>query len=694
MRESSAWPTVVFLALTVSGSTLHAQSNEPPWPKGNPAALGMDVQLLDEARRYGASANGSGLVIYHDHIVASWGDLQRRYDLKSTTKSIGVTLLGLALADGLVKLHDPACRYHSDFGVPPESNRQKGWIEQITLFHLATHTAGFPKPGGYGALEFAPGTGWLYSDGGPNWLAECLTLVYGRDLRDVLFERVLERIGITTDAFTWRNNAYRPHTIQGVARREFGAGIHANVMAMARIGYLYLKQGRWHDQALLPAEFVAAVGRSQPELMGLPEAVPDYGNASDHYGLLWWNNADRTLAKVPTDAFWSWGLNDSLIVVVPSLDLVAVRAGESWPLSEKEHYAVLRPFLEPLCQAARESQRNALRGQSLPPYPYSDVFRGIQWADPSTIRRWAPGSDNWPVTAMSDRVLITAYGDGSGFAPFAPRKLSLGLAIVEGKPPELHGRNLPSPTLERTGDGPSGPKASGALMVQNVVYLLVRNVHNSQLVWSTDQGQTWNWAPWKFTVSFGCPTFVNFGPNYRHARDRFVYIVSPDALSAYEPAHRFILARVATHQILERDAYEFFAGMDEAGQPLWTPDIEQREAIFQNPGRCYRSGISYHRPSGRYLWYQVILNPQRVQEARPKFGIGVFEAPEPWGPWHTVYYEENWDVDPGESGCFPTTWMKEDGHGLHLLFSGNDSFSVRQLTLMPSSASDERPRAQ
>ena len=46
-------------------------------------------------------------------------------------------------------------------------------------------------------------------------------------------------------------------------------------------------------------------------------------------GLLWWNNGDAALAKVPRDAYWSWGLYDSLIVVVPSLDLVAARFREA-----------------------------------------------------------------------------------------------------------------------------------------------------------------------------------------------------------------------------------------------------------------------------------------------------------------------------------------------------------------------------
>ena len=54
---------------------------------------------------------------------------------------------------------------------------------------------------------------------------------------------------------------------------------------------------------------------------------------------------------------------------------------------------------------------------------------------------------------------------------------------------------------------------------------------------------------------------------------------------------------------------------------------------------------------------------------------------QPWGPWSTVFFTEDWDVGPGESSCFPTKWMRADGKTLYLVFWGDDSFSVRKLVL-------------
>jgi CubicO group peptidase (beta-lactamase class C family) len=316
------------------------------WQIASPASQGLDESKLAQARDYALTGEGSGFVIRGGKLVMSWGDPKRRYDLKSSTKAIGVTALGLAMQDGKMKLNDKAREYHPTLATPPESNQATGWIDEITILHLATQTAGFEKPGGYGKLLFRPGTEWLYSDAGPNWLAECLTLVYGQDLNQLMFERIFTPLGIGNGDLVWRRNSYRPHEINGIARREFGSGISANVDAMARIGYLYLRHGEWNGKQIIPREFVDRVRTTVPEVVGLSERDPElHGNASDHYGLLWWNNADGTLSGVPRDAYWSWGLYDSLIVVIPSLEMVVARAGKSWKRSGGDHYAVLRPFL-------------------------------------------------------------------------------------------------------------------------------------------------------------------------------------------------------------------------------------------------------------------------------------------------------------------------------------------------------------
>jgi gamma-glutamyltranspeptidase/glutathione hydrolase len=692
-------------AMLLMVSRAAAQYPGDSWEAVTPESLGVDKAKLAQARDYALTGEGSGRIIYRGKVIMEWGDPKALYDLKSSSKGIGVTLFGIAMKDGKVHLDDIAKEHLPDFGVPPEENKQHGWRDKVTLRMLADQTAGFAKKGGYEPLLFEPGTKWHYSDGGPNWLAECLTFAFGRDLDAVMWERVFTPIGIKQGDIRWRTHAYRPKELNGVPRREFGSGFTANVQAMARLGYVYLRDGKWNGEEILPKEFIGAIRHPDPSLAGLPQHDPELHElAPKHYSMLWWNNADGAIPDLPKDACWTWGMYDSLIVTVPSLDLVVVRAGKSWARKDGDpHYEPLKPFLGVIASAIPKASGTANAGeqaaatspvpvpmvtpvQAPSPYPPSAVIKGLKWAQVESIRRSAKGSDNWPMTWADDDAQYTAYGDGNGFEPFVPQKLSMGFAKVTGGAGGATGVNVRSSTGETFGHGPTGKKASGILCVDGVLYLWARNAANAQLAWSEDHGVTWQWSDWRFTTSFGCPTFLNFGKNYAGARDEFVYVYSHDADSAYNVADGVVLARAPKAKLREQSAWEFFAGANADGSPRWNAEVKDRQPVLKHPGKAYRSSISYHAPTKRYLLVQPIAS----EEARDKSGrldvrfsggLAVFDAPEPWGPWTTVYYQPTWDTGPGDSASFPVKWMQGDGRTLHLVFSGNDSFSVRKATL-------------
>ena len=134
------------------------------------------------------------------------------------------------------------------------------------------------------------------------------------------------------------------------------------------------------------------------------------------------------------------------------------------------------------------------------------------------------------------------------------------------------------------------------LMVDGVLYLLVRNAGNSQLGLVGDRGKTWTWSDWKFTTSFGCPTFLNFGRNYAGARDDFVYVYSHDADSAYEPADRMVLARVPKERITRARRLRVLQAARRAGPARSGPRTSTSAARSSPiPGKCYRSGITLQR---------------------------------------------------------------------------------------------------
>jgi CubicO group peptidase (beta-lactamase class C family) len=296
--------------------------------------MNMDVAKLDQARDYSLTGGGAGFITRRGRVVYTWGDTTARYDLKSATKAIGTIALGLAVDDGRLRLTDSAQMHLPSLGVPPNGNRTTGWLDEITVLQLATHTAGFEKSGGYGALDFRPGTTWRYSDGGVNWLADVLTQVYGEDLKTLLFSRVWSTIGITDasvipgGSLFWRENVQRDHTLNGLERRELASGIEASVDAMARIGYLFLRRGVWDGQRLLSESFVDTVRTPRAEVANTVNAdAADFPAENVNIGVLWRTNASGELADLPRDAYWGHGLGDNLIVVIPSLDLVIARTG-------------------------------------------------------------------------------------------------------------------------------------------------------------------------------------------------------------------------------------------------------------------------------------------------------------------------------------------------------------------------------
>jgi len=319
-------------------------------------------------------------------------------------------------------------------------------------------------------------------------------------------------------------------------------------------------------------------------------------------------------------------------------------------------------------------------------YPPSPVIAGLDWAPVETIVRQARDGDNWPVTWAQDDNLYTTFGDGTGFPPKSKRKLSCGFARVRGGPEKFQGVNIRSKS-EILGDGRAGKKGWGILSVDQTLYLWLGHADGhgggAQLAWSHDQGETWSFADWTFD-ELGLIGFVNFGKDYEGARDDYVYAYSHDGPKADTPADRFVLIRALKHRLTERAGWEFYTGRTRNGEPMWSSEIGLREGIFANPDACLRSAMTYQPSLGRYLWWQQRPQPKGHPDrgdTRFEGGFAVYDAPEPWGPWTTVYDTPKWDTGPGEHGDFPTKWTDREGRYLYLVFSGEDAFSVRRATV-------------
>ncbi|UCG56483.1 MAG: DUF4185 domain-containing protein [Phycisphaerales bacterium] len=329
------------------------------------------------------------------------------------------------------------------------------------------------------------------------------------------------------------------------------------------------------------------------------------------------------------------------------------------------------------------------------PYPQSTLVTKLTWSPEVVKMKGYANGDNWPIAWADRDCQITAFCDGRGFFEQDP-DLSLGFAQVFGDPPDFHAKNFKSNADTPTGWGAKGIKASDMIAVDHVLYMFVRNYKpaasddftNSRLACSTNLGVNWTWADWHFSDTFGCPAFVQFGRNYEEARDGYIYVASQANDSAYGFSPDIVMARIEKKSVMKRSAYTFFAGTAEDGRPLWTRDITKRKPIFTDPRGTQRIAITYNAGLRRYILTSSHLTDNK--KATHTAALGVFESPEPWGPWSTVHYEDHWSVEDGKD-CrtyhhrFPPKWMSADGKTMWLLYSGLDcdlySFCVKKATL-------------
>ena len=333
------------------------------------------------------------------------------------------------------------------------------------------------------------------------------------------------------------------------------------------------------------------------------------------------------------------------------------------------------------------------------PYPPSPVIKDVRFLWPDH-RRAAPGSDNWPVTWADDGHQYAAWGDGGGFGGTnSLGRSSLGIARIEGPWEEHKGYNVWG-GYEAANPATFDGKSYGIVCVKGVLYMWVgmsapRNepFKEVRLAVSQDHGATWKPADWAFTKSDAVmmPTICQFGRDYEGARDQYVYSYliryqsesGPDDYPDKVPwlvVQRpgiIDLARVPADRMLDKSAWEFFCGTGSDGRPAWTKELSQRRPVFEDKnGVGWCLSVSYNAGLKRYL-----LCTEHTETHRGK--LGIFDAPQPWGPWTTVAYCQDWGQGHVPVNTFywnfSNKWLSADGTDFSLIFTGrkeNDSWNV------------------
>lgn len=282
---------VIVLALVAS--RLSAQS---ALPRSSPERQGVSsaaILSFVQAADTGVDAMNSFMLVRHGHVVAEgwWGpyDAKTPHIFYSLSKSFASTAVGLAIAEGKLRLDDQVLKFFpEDAPAEPSANLRAMRVSDLLRMSTGHQTEaalfnGEPEKRNERLTKvflahpvpFKPGTHFLYNSPATYMLSAIVQKATGMTALDYLQPRLFDPLGIENP--TWLASA------QGVSMGAFG--LMARTEDIARVGQLYLQKGRWNGRQLLPAAWVAEATARQTSNGSAPTSDWDQG-----YGYQFWRS--------------------------------------------------------------------------------------------------------------------------------------------------------------------------------------------------------------------------------------------------------------------------------------------------------------------------------------------------------------------------------------------------------------------
>ncbi len=237
----------------------------------------------------------------------------------SVAKSFIATLVGIALDEGFIDdLDEPVTTY-----IPELAQRDAGFSD-ITLRHLLVMSSGLSFDDGgspwadpantyHGtnlrsaaitkpSIVGPPGLVFDYNDWNVILLGLVLERSTGMPVAEYMESRLWQPMGAEADGY-WSLDSDR-HEFE-----KMFVGVNGRAIDFAKLGWVYLHEGRNGDRQVVPSDFVAEATRQDVTTDPAPE-----------YQYLWWVDQGRS-------SYFANGDHGQFIYVDPAADLVIVRHG-------------------------------------------------------------------------------------------------------------------------------------------------------------------------------------------------------------------------------------------------------------------------------------------------------------------------------------------------------------------------------
>jgi CubicO group peptidase (beta-lactamase class C family) len=330
VRSSGKWIFLLSVCSVILVSCTARQPAEiwpvPEWAESAPEAQGLDsgtlADVVRQIRSEGLNIH-SILLIRNGYVVLDVSFYPYNgsvpHDMASVTKSVTATLIGLAMGRGDIPDADVQA---NSFFPEHEQTAEKAVKDKVTVGNLMTMSSGIyclPPPreatlwsmlSSDDWIDYVldlpmaaePGTVFDYCSPNYHLLSGILTRATGLSAAEFARANLFKSIGIKD--FVW------PADSAGI---NYGWGdLRLLPRDAARIGYLYLNDGRWQARRVLPEGWVNRATRPR---MTTPHPGADYG-----YG--WW------LAKGDyAGVYEALGRGGQAITVWPAKKIVMVTTG-------------------------------------------------------------------------------------------------------------------------------------------------------------------------------------------------------------------------------------------------------------------------------------------------------------------------------------------------------------------------------
>ncbi len=288
------------------------------WRSSTPEAQGMDSDRLAQMFAAIESQNlnlHSLLVSRHGYIVTEayfWPHQpDTKHEVQSITKSIVSALVGIAIDQGYIgSVNDAVLDYFPDRIIAQRDPRK----EAVTLEHLLTMTSGLAGDEGMAEsrnwvqymldrpVVEEPGTKFQYNSGNIHLLSAIIQAASSTNTWSFAYKNLFKPLGIDLADMYWESD---PNNIP-----SGGWGLWLRPGDLAKIGYLYLHEGAWDGQQLVPVDWVRT--STQPHIQ-VDEPLEPWDL---QLGYCWWLHQPGF--------YGAHGAGGQFIFVIPEQQMVVV----------------------------------------------------------------------------------------------------------------------------------------------------------------------------------------------------------------------------------------------------------------------------------------------------------------------------------------------------------------------------------